>query len=125
MVRIFSPVLCQPNVISDVVILTVTRFSEENTESVVGYKSFNFARSEFLGGCVYLFFKNNLDCCITEINNVSSESFEFFHMKLQAPRSKIINTIPVYRPPCHNPLTQFTSEIEDLLKVFRNGGYLK
>ena len=37
------------------------------------------------GGGVSVFLKNSLYCRITEINNVSSESIEFVHIKLQAP----------------------------------------
>ena len=49
-----------------------------------------------------------------------SESIEFVHKKLQAPRCKNINIIAVYRPPYHNSLTRFTSAIDDLLKSISN-----
>ena len=49
--------------------------------------------------------KNNLDCRVREINKMSSESFEFVPIKLQAFRCKNMNIIAVYRPPYHNNLT--------------------
>ena len=108
------------NIIPDVIILTETRFSEGSTDSIPNCSSLNSARSEKSGGGVSVFIKNNLDCRITEVNNVSSESIEFVHIKLQAPHSKNMNIIAVYRPPYHNNLTRFTSDIDDLLKSIPN-----
>ena len=51
----------------------------------------------------------------TEVNNVSSESLEFVHIKLQASHSKDMNIIAVFCPPYHNDLTRFTSDIDDLI----------
>ena len=98
------------------IVLTETRCSEGNTDYIPGYVSFNSARSEKSGGGVYVFLKNNLGCCITETNDVSSESIEFVHVKLQEHRSTNIFVIVPYRPPYHNSLTRFTSDTDDLLK---------
>ena len=98
------------------IVLTETRCSEGNTDYIPGYVSFNSARSEKSGGGVYVFLKNNLGCCITETNDVSSESIEFVHVKLQEHRSTNIFVIVPYRPPYHNSLTRFTSDTDDILK---------
>ena len=51
---------------------------------------------------------------------MSSESIEFVHKKLQAPHSKNMSIIAVYRPPYHNNITCFTACIYDLLKSIQN-----
>ena len=79
---VFSSYIYKLNIMTDVIILTETRFSEGNTDNNPCYVSFNSARSEKSGGAVSVFLKNDLDCRITEINNVSSESIEFVHIKL-------------------------------------------